>query len=91
MTTRLFALAALLLSLAFAGGTFAQQPAGLAKVTTVEGIAEYRLDNGLRVLLLPDGSLDTITVNVVYLVGSRDEGYGESGMAVLHLARMLNS
>ena len=83
MTTRLFALAALLLSLAFAGGTFAQQPAGLAKVTTVEGIAEYRLDNGLRVLLLPDGSLDTITVNVVYLVGSRDEGYGESGMAHL--------
>ncbi len=60
-------------------------PAGLAqtKVTSVEGITEYRLDNGLKVLLFPDGSSPKITVNVTYFVGSRHEGYGESGMAHL--------
>ncbi|MBU6377911.1 MAG: insulinase family protein [Gammaproteobacteria bacterium] len=61
-------------------------PARLAppeKVTSVEGITEYRLANGLRVLLFPDPSKSTITVNVTYLVGSRHEGYGESGMAHL--------
>jgi zinc protease len=55
----------------------------LTPVTTVEGISEYRLDNGLRVLLFPDASSPTVTVNVTYLVGSRHEGYGETGMAHL--------
>jgi zinc protease len=53
------------------------------KVAEVEGISEYRLANGLRVLLFPDQSKPTITVNVTYLVGSRHEGYGETGMAHL--------
>jgi len=53
------------------------------QVTSVEGITEYRLANGLKVLLFPDPSKSTITVNVTYLVGSRHEGYGESGMAHL--------
>jgi zinc protease len=53
------------------------------KLTTVEGITEYRLDNGLRVLLFPDQSKPTTLVNVTYLVGSRHEGYGETGMAHL--------
>ena len=53
------------------------------KVTEVEGVTEYRLDNGLRVLLVPDASADTVTVNATYLVGSRQEGYGEKGMAHL--------
>lgn len=53
------------------------------KVTSVEGITEYRLDNGLRVLLFPDQSKQTITVNITYLVGSRHENYGETGMAHL--------
>ncbi len=52
-------------------------------VTSVEGITEYRLANGLRVLLFPDQSKPTVTVNVTYLVGSRHEGYGETGMAHL--------
>jgi zinc protease len=58
------------------------------KVTTVEGITEYSLPNGLRVLLFPDQSKPTVTVNITYLVGSRLEGYGESGMAHLleHMA-----
>ncbi|HEY6923138.1 MAG TPA: pitrilysin family protein [Steroidobacteraceae bacterium] len=53
------------------------------KVTEVEGITEYRLPNGLRVLLFPDPSKPTIVVNVTYLVGSRQENYGETGMAHL--------
>jgi len=61
----------------------APQPAGISKVTEVEGITEYRLANGLRVLLFPDQSKPTITVNITYLVGSRHENYGETGMAHL--------
>ncbi|MCB0665666.1 MAG: insulinase family protein [Saprospiraceae bacterium] len=53
------------------------------KVTSVEGITEYQLENGLKVLLFPDPSKQTITVNITYLVGSRHEGYGETGMAHL--------
>jgi zinc protease len=53
------------------------------KVTTVEGITEYRLANGLRVLIFPDPSKATITVNTTFLVGSRHENYGETGMAHL--------
>lgn len=51
--------------------------------TEVEGIAEYRLPNGLRVLLAPDASKPTTTVNITYGVGSRHENYGETGMAHL--------
>jgi hypothetical protein len=39
--------------------------------------------NGLKVLLFPDSSRPTVTVNVTYLVGSRHENYGETGMAHL--------
>jgi len=53
------------------------------KVAEIEGVAEYRLPNGLRVLLVPDASADTVTVHITYLVGSRHEGYGEKGMAHL--------
>lgn len=58
-------------------------PAGVERVASVEGITEYRLANGLRVLLFPDQSKQTTTVNMTYLVGSRHENYGESGMAHL--------
>src|SRR5689334_16893759 len=61
----------------------AKVPAGVTKVTSVEGITEYRLANGLKVLLFPDASKATLTVNITYLVGSRHENYGETGMAHL--------
>ena len=73
---------ALLLSL-FTAQVPAQTAAAPTKVTTVEGITEYRLANGLKILLFPDSSKPTVTVNVTYMVGSRHEGYGESGMAHL--------
>lgn len=58
-------------------------PAGVVQGPSVEGITEYRLPNGLKVLLFPDASKPTVTVNVTYLVGSRHENYGETGMAHL--------
>ena len=58
-------------------------PAGVVPGPAVEGITEYRLPNGLKVLLFPDASKPTVTVNVTYLVGSRHENYGETGMAHL--------
>jgi zinc protease len=58
-------------------------PPGVSKVSTVEGMTEYRLANGLRFILFPDASKPTITVNITYLVGSRHENYGETGMAHL--------
>jgi len=57
--------------------------AGPVKVTSVEGLTEYRLANGMRVLLFPDASKPTLTTNIVYMVGSRHENYGETGMAHL--------
>ncbi len=55
----------------------------LKPVATVEGISEYKLSNGARVLLFPDASRPTISINMTVLVGSRHEGYGEAGMAHL--------
>src|SRR5881392_297247 len=63
-------------------------PQGVRKGASMAGITEYTYPNGLRVLLLPDSGSSTITVNIVYLVGSRHEGYGESGMA--HLLEHMN-
>lgn len=61
------------------------QPADgpIMKVTEVEGISEYELKNGVRVLLFPDASKEVVTVNMTVFVGSRHEGYGEAGMAHL--------
>ncbi len=55
----------------------------IREIRSIEGITEYRLDNGLQLLLFPDPSKDTITVNVTYHVGSKHENYGETGMAHL--------
>jgi len=79
------ALAATLITVA-TGATAAKAPAlpkGFTLGPSVEGITEYRMANGLKVLLFPDSSKPTVTVNVTYLVGSRHENYGETGMAHL--------
>ncbi len=68
------------------GGIFSvaeKANAATEKVQSVEGISEYKLDNGLRILLYPDPSKPTVTVNLTVMVGSRHEGYGETGMAHL--------
>ena len=79
---RVFAIS--LAALVLAAAALAQTlPTGVQKVTSVEGITEYAFPNGLHALLFPDNSKPKVTVNVVYLVGSRNEGYGETGMAHL--------
>src|ERR1700749_664452 len=78
-------LAILLLSSAAFSQTL---PPGVEKVTSVEGITEYSLPNGLHFLLFPDDSKPKLTVNTTYMVGSRFEGYGETGMA--HLLEHMN-
>lgn len=53
------------------------------QIRSIEGITEYELENGLKVLLFPDVSRPSVTVNLTVFVGSRHEGYGEAGMAHL--------
>ena len=72
-------LAALALTVVALG---AESPAP-KKVARIEGITEYQFDNGLRLLLFPDQSQSKVSVNMTVLVGSRQEGYGETGMAHL--------
>jgi zinc protease len=75
-----FPIVILALTLSALGQTLQQ---GVQRVTAVEGITEYSLPNGLRVLLFPEPSKPMVTVNMTYEVGSRQEGYGETGMAHL--------
>jgi zinc protease len=73
---------ALVLSLALTA--FAQTlPPGVQKKASMGGITEYDFPNGLKVLLYPNPANPEITINITYLVGSRHEGYGETGMAHL--------
>ncbi len=74
------------LAISLAGVVCLATPVVSQEVTqgaTVEGITQYTLDNGLEVLLFPDLSKQTTTVNITYYVGSRHEAYGETGMAHL--------
>lgn len=61
----------------------AASAAALKPIHTVEGIKSYELENGLKIVLFADQSKPTATVNTTYLVGSRMENYGETGMAHL--------
>ena len=71
------------LVLAFVATPFAFAQTEVEKIAEVEGVTEYRLQNGCRVLLIPDASSTSVTVNMTVFVGSRHEGYGETGMAHL--------
>jgi zinc protease len=82
MHRKMFVLMAVLAS-AFAGLYAQTLPSGVQKMASMGGITEYDFPNGLKVLLYPDQAEPKITVNVTYLVGSRHEGYGETGMAHL--------
>jgi zinc protease len=60
-------------------------------ITTVEGVSEYRFPNGLQVLLYPDSASPSISINATYWAGSRQEGYGETGIAHLMEHLLLRS
>lgn len=62
---------------------YAQKHEAPKFVTNIEGTKEYSLSNGMKILLLPDPSQSNMVVNIIYNVGSKDEGYGEKGMAHL--------
>ncbi|MEO8155638.1 MAG: pitrilysin family protein [Rhizobacter sp.] len=84
MLRRLLSVTAALAAVLFVQIAQAQSlPASLTRVQAVEGITEYRLANGLQLLLIPDDAKPTTTVNMTYHVGSRYENYGETGMAHL--------
>jgi len=75
---------AFLLAIALLAAPATAQTVPLPVATvSAEGISEYQFDNGLKVVLFPDHSKPLTTVSVTYLVGSRHENYGETGMAHL--------
>ncbi len=80
----------LALSFLLLAGTVLSQtlPTGVQKKASLGGVTEYDFPNGLRVLLYPDAASPKVTINMTYLVGSRHEGYGETGMA--HLLEHMN-
>ncbi len=51
----------------------------VTRVTEEDGIEEYRLDNGMKVLLVENRVAPVVTVMVVYRVGSRNEAVGYTG------------
>lgn len=61
----------------------ATEAATIDYVRNVEGIDEYMLSNGMKVLLYPDPAQPKTLVNITYRVGSVHENYGETGMAHL--------
>ena len=54
-------------------------PAGLKFLTEADGIREYKLDNGMKVLLVENRVAPVVTVMVLYKVGSRNEAVGYTG------------
>ncbi len=56
-----------------------QLPDGVQFVTAADGIEEYQLDNGMKVLLLENRVAPVATVLVLYKVGSRNEAVGYTG------------
>ncbi len=56
-----------------------QLPTGVEFVTASAGIQEYRLANGLKVLLVENRVAPVVTLLVLYKVGSRNEAVGHTG------------
>ncbi len=57
------------------------------QVRTLEGIGEYRLPNGLQVLLVPDASKPVITIQLTVRAGALQDPAGASG--AMHLLEHL--
>ncbi|WP_313054770.1 M16 family metallopeptidase [Pseudomonas lopnurensis] len=73
-------IALVLALLALAGNAWAGMKGPVAELG---GIKEYRLDNGLRVVLAPDASSNTLYFNLVYRSGSLADPDGRGGTAHL--------
>lgn len=66
-----------LLALAFG---LQQAPAALAQLDPASAIVK-RLDNGLTLIVLEERSLPSVSAQMLYRVGARDENPGETGIA----------
>ncbi|MBU8883166.1 insulinase family protein [Kaistella sp. DKR-2] len=73
----------LVTALSVTNSALAQKAESPKFISNIEGTKEYSLNNGMKILLLPDPSQSNMVVNIIYNVGSKDEGYGEKGMAHL--------
>ena len=86
MSSSKFPLACLLFAclLAPAARVAAQGSSGAHAARAVQvPVKEYKLKNGLRVILSEDHAAPTYSINVMYNVGSRDERQGRTGFAHL--------
>jgi zinc protease len=72
---------------ALAGAALAQTPkpatAKAASASISIPFEKYALPNGLTVVLAPDHAVPTVTVNIIYHVGSKNEQAGRTGFAHL--------
>ena len=69
---------------AFLGAVLSTIPAGAETPKPLQiPIKEFKLDNGLRVILSEDHSTPTLAISVTYNAGSRDERVGRTGFAHL--------
>lgn len=84
MLMRFKTLSLSLLMLGISSGAMAQA----VLVKTEQNIEEYKLDNGLRVILAPNDKESKIFMNMVYLTGALNDPKGKGGLAHLleHLA-----
>ncbi|AXQ22905.1 insulinase family protein [Acinetobacter wuhouensis] len=84
MLMRLKKLTLSLCILGFSASTLAQT----VLVKSEHNIEEYKLDNGLRILLAPNDKESKVFMNTVYLTGSLNDPQGKGGLAHLleHLA-----
>ncbi|MEG0488097.1 MAG: insulinase family protein [Acinetobacter sp.] len=84
MLMRLTKLTLSLCLMGISAGTFAQT----ILVKSEHNIEEYKLDNGMRVLLAPNDKENKVFVNTVYFTGSLNDPKGKGGLAHLleHLA-----
>ncbi|MEZ0371242.1 MAG: M16 family metallopeptidase, partial [Candidatus Sericytochromatia bacterium] len=64
---------------AFAAAAAPAQSAAPTFVREAEGIKEYKLANGLKVLLVENHAAPVVSVVIVYRVGSRNEAVGYTG------------
>lgn len=69
-------------------GVSAATAAQTVLVKSEQNIEEYKLDNGLRVVLAPNDKENKIFMNMVYLTGALNDPQGKGGLAHLleHLA-----
>ncbi|MFZ6745943.1 M16 family metallopeptidase [Undibacterium sp. JH2W] len=63
--------------------TVSSQTEDVQLIRELEGIREFRLANGLQILLISDERRSYTTINLVYRTGSKHELYGEKGLAHL--------